>query len=154
MKRICFFILVIAAGFISCGKNDDYQYHYEDIMYFIEDYTSDGTVLISPITQLDVKSNSSMTLFVTRNNAAANHHPKQTAQIVVDEEKSTAIAGTDFTISEQTFNFIGKNNVNLPFVINTRAATGKVIVLQLNYAYYDECPADGRKVDRLKIKIK
>ena len=29
MKRICFFILVIAAGFISCGKNDDYQYHYD-----------------------------------------------------------------------------------------------------------------------------
>lgn len=153
MKRICLLIAVIAA-FVSCGKSDDHHYYYDDMMCFMEDYRSEKTVFISSIAQLYVKSNSSTTLFVSRNVTAANHHSKQTATVVVDEEKSTAVVGTDFTISEQTFNFNGKNNINLPFVITTRSAAGKTIVLKLNYEYYNECPAEGRKADRLKIQIK
>ena len=84
---------------------------------------------------------------------AASNFKKQTVTVIVDEELSTAVKGQDFDFSPTTLEFKDLNT-RLPFKVNVNSAKGKTIVLQLNYEYYNECPAEGRRVDRLQIKIK
>lgn len=151
MKRLVLIALAILS-IVSC-KDEEKVTLYEDMMYFAENPSSAGG-FISPVTQLNAKSISQVELLVWRNAFAAKDHPKQNVQIVVDQKLSTAEEGRDFSISESSLNFKGKDNTSIPVSINIHSAAGKTIVLQLVYEYYNECPAEGRKADRLKIKIK
>lgn len=137
---------------VACGK-DDHLTIYEDMMYFAEDYSADGG-MITPVVQMNAERNSLVNIYVMRNLFAANDHPRQNVKIVVDEKQSTAIAGVDFIIPETNLNFKNKETIRLPVTINIHSETKKTIVLRLVYEYYNECPAEGRKADRLKIKIK
>lgn len=149
MKHI--FLIGLLFFFMSCD-DDKNQTFYQDMMYFTENSSSvEGYV--SPITHLDVKSNSQVKLLVCRNAFAAKDHPKQTVQVVVDQELSTAEEGGDFSISASSLDFKNGNVTSLPLTVNIHNAKGKTIVLKLEYGYYDECPLADRKADRLKIKI-
>ena len=150
MKRLLLF-LFLALSITSC-KNEERETFYEDMIYFTEKLSSDGGY-ISPITILYAKPNSQVELLVWRNAFAAKDHPKQNVQIVVDQKLSTAEEGRDFSISESSLNFNGKDNTSIPVAINIHSAAGKTIVLQLVYEYYNECPAETRRADRLKINI-
>lgn len=151
MKRLVLIALAILS-IVSC-KDEEKVTLYEDMMYFAENPSSAGG-FISPVTQLNAKPISQVELLVWRNAFAAKDHPKQNVQIVVDQKLSTAEEGRDFSISESSLNFKGKDNTSIPVSINIHSAAGKTIVLQLVYEYYNECPAEGRKADHLKIKIK
>lgn len=151
MKRLVL-ILLAALSITSC-KDEERRTLYEDMMFFAEELSSSGGY-ISPMTQLTVNANLSLNLNVIRNAFAAKDHPKQRVQIIVDEKLSTAEQGRDFSISESSLIFNGKNNTSIPIKINIHDAKGKTIVLQLAYEYYNECPAEGRRADRLKIQIK
>lgn len=150
MKKLLLFIILF--GVISCNK-DEYLTVHEDMMFFAE-IPSTPNGYISSVQQLDAKPNSQVELLVMRNAFAAKDHPRQTVKIVVVEKSSTAFVGTDFTVSDSELIFNGKNEISKPIIINIQNAKGKIIVLQLSYEYYRECPAEGRKADRLKIKIK
>lgn len=151
MKRLLLFLLLALA--ISSCKDEERSTSYEDMIYFSENPSSVGGY-ISATTKLDAKPNSQVELLVWRNAFAAKDHPKQNVQIVVDQKLSTAEEGRDFSISESSLNFKGKNNTSIPVSVNIYSAAGKTIVLQLVYEYYDECPVEGRMADRLKIKVK
>lgn len=151
MKRLL--LIVIAAIAIVACKDEERRTLYEDMMFFAEDLSS-SEGYISPVTQLTVNANSSLNLNVIRNAFAAKDHHQQNAQIIVDEKLSTAEQGRDFSISESSLIFNGKNNTSIPITINIHDAKGKTIVLQLAYEYFQECPAEGRRADRLKIQIK
>lgn len=151
MKRLLLFLLLALA--ISSCKDEERRTFYEDMIFFSETPSSVGGY-ISATTKLDAKPNSQVELLVWRNAFAAKDHPKQNVQIVVDQKLSTAEEGRDFSISESSLNFKGKNNTSIPVSVNIHSAAGKTIVLQLVYEYYDECPVEGRMADRLKIKVK
>lgn len=151
MKRLLLFLL-LALAIISC-KDEERRTLYEDMFYFAENPSIVGGY-ISPITKLNARPNSQVDLLIWRNAFAAKDHPKQNVLIVVDQELSTAEEGRDFSISESSLKFKGSNNNSIPVSVNIHSAAGKTIVLQLVYEYYDECPVEGRKADRLKIKIK
>lgn len=149
MKRI--FLIGLLFFFMSCD-DDKNRTFYQDMMYFTEN-TSPAEGYISPVTHLDVKSNSQVELLVCRNAFAAKDHPKQTVQVVADPELSTAEEERDFSISASSLDFKNGNVTSLPLTVNIHNAKGKTIVLKLEYEYYDECPLADRKADRLKIKI-
>lgn len=151
MKRLLLFLLLALA--ISSCTDEERRTLYEDMFYFTETPSSVGGYIL-PATQFDVKPNSQVELLVWRNAFAAKDHPKQHVQVIVDEKLSTAEQGRDFSISESSLIFNGKNNTSIPITINIQNAKGKTIVLQLAYEYYQECPAEGRKADHLKIQVK
>lgn len=98
---------------------------------------------------------SQVDLMVMRNGFAAERHPEQTVKIVIEENLSTAESGTDFTLDSQVLEFRNKNTIQLPLRVNIHgSASGKKIVLRLDYGYYDECRPDGRKADKLTVKIR
>ena len=150
MKRLVLFVIAIMTV-VAC-QDEERVTIYEDMIYFAENPSSAGG-FISPVTQLNAKPNSQVELLVWRNAFAAKDHPKQNVQIVVDQKLSTAEEGRDFSISESSLNFNGKDNTSIPVAINIHSAAGKTIVLQLVYEYYNECPAETRRADRLKINI-
>lgn len=151
MKKLLFAIMA-AFAFAACDK-DEHQTRYQDMMCFVESIpTDDGYA--SATTHITAASDASaLQLYVMRSPTAARQHPRQTARIVVDKENSTAIEGTDFSLSATTFDFGKAEVLRLPFTIDIHDAAGKTIVLKLDYAYYDECPADTRKENRLTIRI-
>ena len=151
MKKLLFAIMA-AFAFAACDK-DEHQTRYQDMMCFVESIpTDDGYA--SATTHITAASDASaLQLYVMRSPMAAGQHPRQTARIVVDKENSTAIEGTDFSLSATTFDF-ENSEVFRPFTIDFHDAAEKTIALELDYAYYDECPADTRKQDRLTIEIK
>lgn len=139
-------------AFAACDK-DEHQTRYQDMMCFVESIPADDGY-VSAATHITAASDASaLQLYVMRSPMAAGQHPRQTARIVVDKENSTAIEGTDFSLSATTFDF-ENSEVFRPFTVDFRNAAGKTIVLKLDYAYYDECPADTRKQDRLTIDIR
>ena len=150
MKRLLLFLL-LALSITSC-KNEERVTFYEDMFYFTKKLSS-AESYISPITTLTAKSNSQVELLVWRNAFAAKDHPNQNVQIIVDQKLSTAEVGRDFSISDSSLDFKG-DNTSIPISVDIHSATGKTIVLQLVYEYYNECPADTRRADRLKIHIK
>lgn len=150
MKKLLFAIMA-ACALVSCNK-DEHQIRYQDMMCFTEGRIAENGY-VSSITSMSAESGTSLELFVMRSTMAAQSHPRQTVRIIVDQENSTAITGTDFTLSAATFDFGNAEMLRLPFTINIHDAVGKTIVLKLDYAYYDECPADTRKEDRLTIRI-
>lgn len=121
-------------------------------MFFFTDEERTGEGPVKSLTTLDVDPNSSLNLQVMR--GASPHFPKQTAKIVVDSEKSTAVMGTDFTLSETAFKFNGRDDFYQPFVLDVKAASGKKIVLRIDYEYYKESPVDEREKDELTINVK
>ena len=151
MKHL-FLFLLLALSITSC-KNEERVTFYEDMFYFTKKLSS-AEGYISPITTLSAKSNSQVELLVWRNAFAAKDHPNQNVQIIVDQKLSTAEVGHDFSISDSSLDFKGNDNTSIPISVDTHSATGKTIVLQLVYEYYNECPADTRRSDRLKINIK
>lgn len=151
MKKLLLFTLLLL-GAASC-EDEEHLTFYEDMIYFTEIPTSAGGY-ISAVTELDAKPDSQVELLVMRNGFAGLDHPRQTVEITVPEGGSTAIVGTDFTLSQSKLTFDGKNMNSIPVQVNIHDAKGKTIVLQLVYEYYKECPAEGRKADRLKIQIK
>lgn len=151
MKKILL-VLTLFLGTVACDK-DEHLTIYEDMMYFAEEFSSGGE-MIKPVVQMEAERNSQVNIYVMRNLFVANDHPRQNVKIVVDEKQSSAIEGVDFTISESSLNFKNKEAIRVPLTINIHSQAKKTIVLQLAYEYYKECPAEGRKVDRLKIKIK
>lgn len=144
---------VLALGLISCNDDAHITIH-EDMMYFLQNESlSEGYV--SPVTEINAKPRTRVDLLVVRNAFAAMDHPKQTVKIAVDEERSSAISGTDFTFDQQVLTFSGKDMLQLPVYVNVhRSAAGKKIVLRLDYEYYEECHPEGRKADRLTITVK
>lgn len=151
MKR--FLLIVIATIAIVACKDEERRTLYEDMIYFAENPSSVGGY-ITPLTQLDAKPMFQLELLIWRNAFAAKDHPKQHVQVIVDQKLTTAELGRDFSISESSLTFNGENNTSIPITINIHDAKGKTIVLQLAYEYYQECPAEGRKADHLKIQIK
>lgn len=151
MKKLLFAIISVLA-LAACDK-DEHRIHYQDMMCFTEGAAAENGY-VSSITNMSAESGTSvLELFVMRSMTAARNYPRQTACIVVDKEKSTAAEGSDFTLSTTTFDFESSDIFRLPFTIDIHDAAGKTIVLKLDYAYYDECPADVRKEDRLTIRI-
>lgn len=151
MKSLVLFLL-LTLGLVSC-KDEERRTFYEDMFYFTENPSSTNGY-VSPITRLDVTSNSQIELHVWRNAFAAQDHSRQEVRVVVDKENSTAEEEADFTLSESVLRFEGREQTHLPLVVNLHASTGETLVLQLVYEYYDECPVAGRKADRLKISIR
>lgn len=121
-------------------------------MFFSENPPSFVGSYIPPITKLDARLNSQVKLLVWRNAFAAQDHPQQHVQLVVDQKLTTAKEG-DFSISEPSLNFSHGIMTSIPVTVNIHGAKGKKIVLLLQYDYYDECPATLRKTDRLNIYI-
>ena len=140
-----------ACSLAACDK-DEHQTRYQDTMCFTEGKIAENGY-VSSVTSISAKSGTSLELFVMRSTMAARSYPQQTARVIVDQENSTAVEGTDFTLSAATFDFGKAEVLRLPFTIDIHDAAGKTIVLKLDYAYYDECPADTRKENRLTIRI-
>lgn len=151
MKKLLLFTLLLL-GAASC-EDEERSIHYEDMIYFTE-IPSSTSGYISAVTELEARPDSQVELLVIRNGFAAQDHPRQTVEITVPEGSSTAVAGADFTLSQSKLTFDGKNTTSIPVQVNIHDAKGKTIVLQLVYEYYNECPAEGRKADRLKIQIR
>lgn len=152
MKKILCAV-VLSLGLLSC--NDEAHITvYEDMMYFLRNESGQEGWL-SPVTKISAKPHSRVDLLVARNAFATQDHPKQTVRIAVDEERSSAILGADFSLDEQVLTFSGKNVFQLPLCVTIhRGAAGKKIVLRLDYEYYEECHLEGRKADRLTITVK
>ncbi len=150
MKRLLLF-LFLALSVTSC-ENEERVTFYEDMIYFTEKLSS-SEGYVSPITTLSAKPDSQVELQVWRNAFAAKDYPRQNVRIVVDRKLSTAEEGRDFSISQSNLDFNGKDNTSIPVSINIHSTAGKKIVLQLVYEYYNECPAETRRADRLKIDI-
>ncbi len=149
-KLVCFAMLLW--GLVSC-KDETHVTIFEDMMYFFEN-TLKPEDYASPITVLHVQPHSQIELLIGRNVFAANEHPKQTVRIVVDEYHTTANPETDFSFDQQVLNFPNKNVLQLPLQVTIHSgAAGKIIALRLDYEYYDECPQNGRRCDRLIINV-
>lgn len=150
-KLFCYAALLL--GLAAC-KDEARVTIYQDMIYFLENRSETGGY-VAPVTKISAKPRSQTELLVVRNAFAAAEHPRQTVGIVVDEELTTADPATDFSLDRQTLTFPDRQTLQLPLQIAVRSsAAGKKIVLRLDYEYYDECPLDGRKCDRLTITIK
>lgn len=149
-KLVCFAMLI--SGLISC-RDEAQVTVFEDMMYFQEN-TLKPEDYASPITVLHVQPRSQVNLFIGRNVFAANEYPEQTVRIVVDEYRTTADPETDFSFNQHVLNFPNKNALQLPLQATIHSgAAGKKIVLLLDYGYYDKCPQNGRRCDRLTINV-
>lgn len=152
MKKLLL-LAALAVGLASCN-DEKHVWVFQDMIYFLEN-RSETEGYVAPLTKLSVRPRSQAELLVCRNVFAAAEHPLQTVRIEVDERLSTAEFGTDFNLDRQELTFQQKESLQLPLQVTLRSsAAGKKIVLRLDYAYYDECPLDGRRSDRLTITIK
>ena len=146
-------LLALLLGLAAC-KDEARVTIFQDMMYFLEN-TSETEGYVSPVTKITAKPCSQAELLVVRNAFSANEHPRQTVGIVVDEELTTADPATDFTLDRQTLTFSDRQTLQLPLQVTFRSsAAGKKIGLRLDYAYYDACPLNGRRCDRLTILVK
>lgn len=150
MKRI---FCLLAGMLLVTACNDEVRITvYEDMMYFLSEEPDAGYV--SPATDLTAEAPSRLDLYVARNPYAAREHPGQTAWIVVDET-SSAVPDTDFKLGCREFAFGGREELKLPFQLQIRSsASGKRIVLRLDYGYTDECRPEYRKADRLVVEVR
>lgn len=148
-KLLC--VLALAISFVSCN-DEKHIWVIEDMFYFLDNESLEGYA--TPVTEMTSGTLEQVNLLIMRNGFSAERHPKQTVNIVVDESLSTAKLGTDFSLDQQRFNFQNKNTLKLPLQVNIHGSTGTKIVLRLEYGYYDESQLDGRKADKLTIKIK
>ena len=148
-KLFCAFALMLVAT--SC-KNEDRITVYEDMMYFHSAESETG--YLAPITNLTEEAPVRLNLYVFRSLFAANDHPKQTVRILVEEE-TTADPDTDFKLEASELAFNNRDEMKVPFQVVIRSsASGKKIVLRLDYGYTDVCKPEYRKADKLVIKIK
>lgn len=93
-------------------------------------------------------------LYVSRSLFAANDYPKQDVRILVEEE-TTADPNMDFTLEGSELVFNNRDEMKVPFQVVIRSsASGKKIVLRLDYGYTDVCKPEYRKADKLEITIK
>ena len=150
MKKL-FCLIALAVGFTSCN-DEKHVWIIEDMFYFLDNGSTEGYV--TPVTEMTAGPSTQVDLLVIRNGFAAERHPKQTVKVLVEESLSTAKVGTDFSLDQQVFDFQNENTLKLPLRVNIRNSSGKKIVLRLEYGYYDECRSDGRKADKLTIKVK
>ena len=150
-KFLC--AIALAFGLLACD-DEAHIMIYEDMMYFLRN-ESNLESWSSPITKISTKPLTQVDLFVVRNAFAAQNHPQQTVRIIVDEEHSSAILGTDFSLDQQVLTFSKKNELQRPLCVTIHSlAAGKKIALRLDYEYYEECHLEGRKADRLTITVK
>lgn len=148
-KLFCAFALMLFAT--SC-KDEAHITVYEDMMYFLSAESDAGYV--TPITNLTEEAPVRLNLYVFRSSFAANDHPKQTVRILVEEE-TTADPDTDFKLEGSELAFNKREEMRVPFQVVIRSsASGKKIVLRLDYGYTDVCKPEYRKADKLVIKIK
>lgn len=152
IKILCAAICVMACGSLLSGcDKSDHHYSCQDMFAFYPDEFMEG--YIECVTRLDAVPDSRLQLVISRNVYIAQAFPKQKVKVVVDTQLSTAVEGVDFDFSSQTFEFRGKNTLQLPFAVDIHAAKGKRIVLLLEYGYYEQCPLEGRMGNRLTIDI-
>lgn len=149
-KLLC--LIVLAIGFASCN-DEKHVWVFEDMMYFLQNDSSlEGWV--TPVTKIEAEPQSQVNLLIVRNAFAAEKHPKQSVKVIVEENLSTAKLDVDFSLDQQVSNFMNKDALHLPLQVNIHGgASGKKIVLRLDYGYNDECQLEGRKADKLTIKI-
>lgn len=148
-KLFCALALMLFAT--SC-KDEAYITVYGDMMYFLSGEPGPGYV--SATTSLTEKAPAHLNLLVCRSPFAAEVYPKQTVRILVEEE-TTAVPDTDFKLEGSELAFHSRDETKIPFrVVIRSSASGKRIVLRLDYGYRDVCKPEYRKEDKLVIKIK
>lgn len=154
MKKYLIALLTLCGGLTSCGDTaENIHYHFRnDMMYFIDNVPVDG--VIPHLTKTRVKAGNTLEFYVFRNMFDTGKYARQTAEIVVETELSTAVEGVDFTLSDKKLVFPKSDVVELPVTLTTdAAAAGKTVVLRLHYAYRDICPLENRKADILTVSI-
>ncbi len=158
MKKILY---LFTALMMLSGCDDKVEIiHCTDMLFFfsandIENGGNNGyDNYISSIKTADVAAGELLELIVTRNiDIAERKYVVQTATLLVDNS-STASVGTDFEISATSIRF-SKGQYSTPVTITTRpSASGKTIVLKLDYDYTDVCPKNQRTSDILTITVK
>ncbi len=148
-KLFCVFALMLFAT--SC-KDEVHITVYEDMIYFLSAESEAG--YLEPITNLTEEAPVRLNLYVSRSLFAANDYPKQDVRILVEEE-TTADPNTDFTLEGSELVFNNRDEMKVPFQVVIRSsASGKKIVLRLDYGYTDVCKPEYRKADKLEITIK
>lgn len=138
---------------LSSCKDDEHHIVYSvDLFFFASASPSEGWN--DAVTQITANAQSQVDLLVMRNAFSAQEYPKQTAKIIVEEGPERAKLGTDFSLNTQTFNFPEKSTTSLPLQVQILgSASGKKIVLKLDYPYYDVCP-EVTRTNTLTIDVK
>lgn len=144
-------VFVLMSFMASC-KESSHVTVYGDMMCFLSE--EPGAGYVSSVTSLTTEASTRLDLYVSRTPFAADEYPKQSVRILVEEE-TTADRSADFKLEGSELTFQNRNELKVPFRIVIRSsASGKKIVLRLEYGYADVCNPEYRQADRLVIHIR